>query len=71
MLALPTLVLVTTPSVTETGNKSSQQLEQSIRSLLVAIKKAIMQPTLYEVNTLLKGDLEDDASSHLCYTPSH
>ncbi|CAC5395053.1 unnamed protein product [Mytilus coruscus] len=42
MLALPTLVLVTIPSVTQTGNKTAQQLEQGIRSLLSTVKKSLI-----------------------------
>ncbi|XP_063431997.1 focadhesin-like isoform X2 [Mytilus trossulus] len=43
MLALPTLVLVTIPSVTKTGNKTAQQLEQGIRSLLSTVKKILIE----------------------------
>ena len=49
MLALPTLVLVTTPSVTQTGNKLAIELDQQIRSLLTAVKEVIQMPQMKKV----------------------
>lgn len=50
MLALPSLVLVTIPSVTQTGNKTAQQLEKGIRTLLLTVKKILIEKETKKVS---------------------